>query len=542
MVRVLVIALLLLLPSAASPCTNFLVTRAASADGSTLITYAADSHELYGELYYTPPGLHQAGEMVDVIEWDTGRFIGRIPQVPQTFSVVGNMNEHQVSIGETTFTGREELINPKGGIDYGSLMYLALQRARTARDAILIMGELVATHGYCSSGEAFSIADPTEVWFMVMIGKGPETQGAVWVALRVPDGYVSAHANYARIGRFPLDESKNCLYSPDVISFAREKGFFTGNDEDFHFSDAYQPLTFEDARVCEARVWSFFRRIAPSLELPADFLSEERKDVQLPLWIEPDRKLTPHDLFEAMRDHFEGTPYDLTLGVGAGPFHLPYRWRPLFWEVDGVKYLNERSTATQQTGFSFIAQMRSALPDPIGGVLWFGVDDAATSVYVPMYAGITEAPYNFRKGTGTFRQFSWDSAFWVFNFVANWTYTRYMDIIQDVKPVQWELEGSFLARQADIEKAATALYRQSPELAREYLTRYSSDQAARTVTRWRQLGMDLFVKYLDGNVRDSQGVVTHPPLPDDWYRRIIQDGGDRFRVRRFPGEPEPKKP
>ncbi|MBM4353553.1 MAG: dipeptidase [Deltaproteobacteria bacterium] len=541
MLRYLLPATLLLLPTAAMPCTNFLVTRTAAADGSTMITYAADSHELYGDLGYIPAGLHRPGQTVDVIEWDTNRFIGRIPQVEQTFAVVGNMNEHQVSIGETTFTGREELADPKGGMDYGSLMFIALQRARTAREAVQIMGELVAAHGYCSTGEAFSIADPNEVWFTVMIGKGPGNKGAVWVAQRVPDGYVSAHANYARVGRFPLDDPKNCLYSPDVISFARDKGYFTGSDEEFHFADAYHPITWFDARVCEARVWSFFRSVAPSQNIPADFMSEDRKDVQLPLWIKPDRKLTVHDLFRAMRDHFEGTPYDLTHGVGAGPFHLPYRWRPLEWEIDGVKYFNERSTSTQQTGFSFIAQMRSSLPDPIGGVLWFGVDDASSTVYIPMYAGITEAPYNFRKGTGTFTQFSWDSAFWVFNFVSNWAYTRYCDIILDIRPVQWEFEGSFLARQADVEKAAVALYRQAPELAREYLTRYSAEQSAKVVERWRRLGVELFVKYMDGNVRDSQGKVTHPPLPEDWYRRIIKEDGEQFRVRKFPGEPEPKK-
>ncbi len=540
MFRIALAVSLLLVPLTAHPCTNFLVTRSATTDGSTLVTYAADSHELYGELYYTPAGLHRPGETVDIFEWDTHRFIGRIPQVEQTFAVIGNMNEHQVTIGETTFTGREELADPKGGIDYGSLMYVTLQRARTARDAVRIMGELVAAHGYCSTGEAFSIADPNEVWFMVMIGKGPERKGAVWVAQRVPEGYVSAHANYARIGRFSLDDPKNCLYAEDVISFAREKGFFTGSDEEFHFSDAYQPMTWADARMCEARVWSFFRRVAPSQNLPADFLSEDRKDVEIPLWIKPDRKLSVQDLFEAMRDHFEGTPYDLSQGVGAGPFHLPYRWRPLEWEVDGVKYVNERSTGTQQTGFSFIAQMRSTLPDSIGGVLWFGVDDTSTTVYVPMYAGLTEVPYNFRPGTGTFTRFSWDSAFWVFNFVANWTYTRYMDIIQDVRPVQWELEGSFLARQAEVEKAAVALHRQAPEMAREYLTKYSAGQAEYVVNRWRQLGLDLFVKYLDGNVRDSQGNVTHPPLPQDWYRRIIQESGEHFRLRKFPGEPEPK--
>jgi len=538
---VIAIGLTLLFPSQVRPCTNFLVTKGASADGSTMVTYAADSHVLYGELYYTPAAKHAEGEMLDIYEWDTGRYLGKIPQVAETFSVVGNMNEHQVVIGETTYTGRKELKNDEAVMDYGSLMYVTLQRAGTAREAIEIMGGLMAEYGYYSTGEVLSVADPDEVWFMGIIGKGPEEKGAVWVALRIPDGYVSAHANHVRIGKFPFKDKKNCLYSEDVVSFARKKGYFEGEDEDFSFAEAYAPMTWRDARIREARVWSFFRAVAPSRTRDIDWLNAKNlEDVALPLWVKPDRKLSARDLMFHMQDHFEGTQLDMTKGLGSGAYVLPYRWRPLVWEMDKVSYLNERATATQQTGFSFITQSRSWLPGPIGGLVWFGVDDAASSVWVPMYCGIKEVPHAYAVGTATFHEFSWDSAFWVFNFVANWAYGRYKDMIEDIRVVQNELQGSFFADQAGIERAALALYKQAPELARTYLTEYSRKQAARTVERWRRLGIELFMKYLDGNVRDEKGNVTHPGYPKEWYRRIINERGDHFRKRRFDGEPEEK--
>lgn len=528
----------------ARACTNFVVTPAASADGSTMVTYAADAHTLYGELYFIPPGEHRPGEEREIYDWDSGKFLGRIPEVARTYGVLGFLNERQVIIAETTFGGRKELKEPNGILDYGSLMFIALQRAGSAREAIKVMTDLVAEHGYASTGETFSIADPREAWLLAMIGKGKDEKGAVWVALRVPDGYVTAHANHPRIQRFPLNDPKNCLYSPDVISFARRKGWYDGPDEEFSFSDAYHPLTWADARICEARVWSFFRRVAPSQGLIWDIekggvvRASDGQPVPLPLWIKPDRKLKPRDLMEAMRDHFEDSPLDLSRGVGAGPFSLPYRWRPLKWKVDDVEYLNDRSTATQQTGFSFVAQVRSSLPDPIGGLLWFGVDDTATTVYVPMYGGIREVPRPYAVGTASFREFSWESAFWVFNAVANWAYARYRDISRDIRVVQDALEGEFLARQAEVEAAAVALFKQSPEIARDYLTRYSTEQATRTVERWRRLWAELFVKYLDGNVRNEKGEVQHPPYPDEWYRRIIHEDPERYRVRRFPGEKE----
>jgi dipeptidase len=525
----------------ADACTNFLISRGASADGSTMITYSADSHQLYGELYFTPGGSHLPGAERDVYEWDTGKYLGKIPQAQVTYDVVGNINEWQVAIGETTYGGRKELAEPEepnGIIDYGSLMYIALERARTAREAIRIMGELVAEHGYASSGESFSVADPYEVWHMEIIGKGQGEKGAVWVARRVPEGYVSAHANQARIRTFPLKDRKNCLYSEDVISFARKQGWFDGKDEDFSFADTYAPLDFGALRFCEIRVWAFFNRVAPSLKLPTDYIDAKPGAEPLPLFIKPDGKISVRGAMELMRDHLEGTKWDLGKGVGAGPFELPYRWRPMLWETGGKKYVHERSTSTQQTGFSFVAQLRSWLPNAIGGVLWFGVDDTATTVYVPMYCGIREAPEPFAVGAGDFGSFSWDSAFWVFNFVSNWSYSRWKDMYPEVRKVQRELEGGFVGRQPGVDAAALELHRRSPELARDYLTEVSAKASRTTVDRYRRLGEFLIWKFLDGNLRDEHGKVTHPPYPEHWLERIVDEAGEHFEKRRLPGEPE----
>ncbi len=525
---------------AAIACTNFLVTRGASADGSSMITYAADSHELYGELVVLPAADYPAGATVTVYEWDTGKKLTEIPQVRHTYHVVGHINEHQVSIAETTFGGREEL-KGSGKIDYGSLMFLALQRARTAREAIRVMTGLVDKYGYASEGESMSVADPREVWLFEIIGKGKDDPGAVWVACRVPDGYVTAHANQARIRKFIGRKDTTCMWSKDVVSFAREKGYFKGKDSDFSFADAYAPLSFSGMRICEARVWSFFRRVAPSMKLSPDWVMGNPKAKPLPLWIKPDRKLSVLDMMQLMRDHFEDSPMDLRKGIGAGPYGLPYRWRPLFWKVDGVEYFNERATSTQQTGFSLIAQMRHWLPGPIGGVLWFGVDDTASTVYIPMYAGIRHAPRPYAPGTADFEHFSWESAFWVFNAVANLAYTRYSDMIKDIRAVQQQFEGSFLANQAEVERAALSLWRQSPGLARDYLTRYAEEQSEKVVGRWRKLWQELFVRYMDGNVRDSQGRVTHPGYPASWYRAIIKERPEHYRVKKLPEEIEREK-
>jgi len=448
--------------------------------------------------------------MLDIYEWDTGKYLGQIRQVPKTYAVVGNMNEHQVAIGETTYGGRHELRDDSTAIlDYGSLMYIALQRSKTAREAIKVMTDLVAEYGYYSEGESFSISDPNEVWIMEMIGKGSGNKGALWVARKIPDGYICAHANQARIRQFPLNDPENCLYAQDVISFARDKAYFTGKDKDFSFADAYAPLDYGALRFCEARVWQMFRRAAPSLNLASDYVKGVSGAEPLPLWIKPDKKLSVHDVMELMRDHFEGSEFDLSKGIGAGPYARPYRWRPLTWKVDGVQYLNERATSTQQTGFSFVAQSRSWLPDPIGGVHWFGVDDTYSTVYIPMYCGITKVPKSYAVGTGSFHEFTWESAFWVFNFVSNFSYLRYSDMIKDVQKVQRELEAKFLADQPEIEKAALALYNQAPQLARDYLTEYSVNLGNSVVKRWKKLGEFLLYKYLDGNVISRIMVSSH---------------------------------
>jgi dipeptidase len=520
-------------------CTNFLITKGASADGSVFISYSVDSHVLYGELYYTPAGRHIRGSLLDVYEWDTGKFLGKIQQVEETYSVVGNINEHQVAVGETTFGGREELKDPKAIMDYGSLMYIMLQRAKTAREGILVMADLVKKYGYYSSGESLSISDKNEVWIMEIISKGPDKKGAVWVARRIPDGYICAHANQARIRQFPLNDPQNCLYAPDVITFAREKGYFKGKDEDFSFADAYAPPDYGALRFCEARVWAMFRRAAPSLNLTSDYVMGVEGAKPLPLWIKPDKKITLRGMMELMRDHFEGTELDLSKGIGAGPYKLPYRWRPLTWKVDGVEYLNERSTSTQQTGWSFITQSRSWLPDVVGGIIWIGMDDTYSTVYVPMYGSMREIPKAYAVGTADFNHFSWDSAFWVFNFVANYAYSRYCDMIQDIQKVQRVLEGNFIALQPDIETTALELYKKSPNQAREYLNNYSIKLAEQTVKSWKKLGEFLIFKYLDGNVKNELNEVKHPGYPADWYKRIVEDSGDFFKYRKLKTETDP---
>jgi len=516
-------------------CTNILVTKGASKDGSTMITYAADSHTLYGELYFKAGGQHLPNEMRDIVEWDTGKFLGRIKEAPVTYTRVGNMNEFQVCIGETTFGGRKELQVPAGIVDYGSLMYTALERARTAREAIQIMGDLVAEYGYASEGESISVGDPNEAWIFDIIGKGKGKKGAVWVAVKVPDGTISAHANHSRISTFPLNDAKNCLHSKDVISFAREQGIYKGEDKDFSFTDVYAPVDFEALRFCEARVWSVFNRAAPSMKIPIDVAKGVPGARPMPLCIKPDQKLGVRDVMELMRDHYEGTELDMGKDVGAGPYALPYRWRPMTWKSEGKDYLHERAISTQQTGWSFVSQSRSYLPDPIGGVLWFGVDDTYSTVYVPMYCGNKAVPKSFAEGTGNWNEFSWDSAFWTFNFVSNYAYSRYNEMIVDVQKVQRELEGGFLGRQAELEAHAKALYQQSPELARTFLTQYSCQQGDLVTARWKKLGEFLIWKYLDGNVRDAKGEVTHPAYPDNWYKAIVKDHGTVIQV---PAEPK----
>ncbi|MCE5205868.1 MAG: C69 family dipeptidase [Porphyromonadaceae bacterium] len=524
------------------PCTNLLVGKKASIDGSTFISYAADSYGLYGELYHWPAKQYRPGEKLKVYEWDTGKYLGEIPQVLQTFNVVGNMNEHQVAIGETTFGGREELADSTAIMDYGSLIYITLQRARNAREAIAIMTRLVKDYGYYSSGESFSIADPNEVWIMEMIGKGVGNKGAVWVAVRIPDDCVSAHANQARIQQFPLDDPANCLYAPDVISFAREKGYFTGSDAEFNFAKAYAPLDFGALRFCEARVWSFFNKVNKDMARYVTYAQGKTTD-PMPLYIKPDRKLSVHDIQQQMRDHYEGTELDWRFDVGAGPFNSPYRWSPLTFEVDSVEYCNERPTATQQTGFSFVAQMRKWLPNEIGGILWFGVDDAAQTVYYPIYCGLTEVPQEMAQGNGDLLTFSWSSAFWIHNWVSNMVYSRYNDMSTDMKKVQSSLESRFKSAQPEVEKKAIALYTKSKPEAVHYLTQYSNQMVKEGVEEWKKLGEYLMVKYMDGVIkkeengkfkRNPYGQPEFPSRPgysNEYYKKIVEQTGDKYKVQ-----------
>lgn len=526
----------------AEACTNYIVTKGASADNSVMITYAADSHVLYGELYYYPATDYPAEAMYDVVEWDTGKPLGKIKQVRHTYNVVGNMNEYQVAIGETTFGGREELLDTTAVVDYGSLMYLALQRAKSAREAIKVMTNLVSEYGYASEGESFSVVDKSEAWILEMISKGPGRKGAVWVARRIPDGYICGHANQARITNFPFNDTINCLYAPDVISFAKEKGYYKGDDKDFSFADAYAPLKFDGVRFCEVRVWSMFRKVNGDMDKYFDYVKGTNLSNRMPLWIKPDRKISLHDMMTFMRDHLEGTQLDMTKDFGAGPFGLPYRWRPLTWQADSVEYCNERATATQQTGFSFVAQCRSWLPDQIGGILWFGVDDAASTVYTPMYTCITKVPETFAVGNGDMLTYSDNSAFWAFNFVANFCYIRYNVMIEDVKKVQHELEEKYMNNTAQVDAEALALYKKKPVQAIQYLTSYSVTSGNQTVYRWKDLGHYLLVKYIDGNIKKEKdgkfaknpyGMAVAPLQPGypEWYRKkIAEDTGDKLKV------------
>jgi len=534
-------------------CTNFLVTPGASVNGTAMITYAADAHVLYGELYFRPAADYPPGTMLDVYEWDTNKFLGRIPQLSHTYSVVGNMNEHQVAIGETTYGGRSELRDSTGIIDYGSLIYITLQRARTAREAIKIMGELVAEHGYASAGESFSIADPHEVWIMELIGKGTEMvtkkgktynkhKGAVWVAVKIPDGYVSGHANQARIQQFPLDDPENCIYSPDVISFAREMGYYEGSDEEFSFSDTYAPISFGGARFCDMRVWSFFKDINDDMDQYFDYVKGEDLENRMPLYIKPKRKISNKDLMNFMRDHLEGTELDMTKDAGAGPFGLPYRWRPLTWEYDGKMYVNERATATQQTGFSFVAESRPIKPDWLGGILWFGIDDAAATTYVPMYSGMTRVPESYAVGNGDLLTYSETAAFWAFSFVSNFSYLRYNVMMEDVLKVQTELEEKFITEIAAIDAAAAVLNETNPQLAREFITNYSVNMGDYTVQRYKELGQFLLVKYIDGNIkkeengvflRSKEGYPLSPDQPgysEQWKNMVVKDAGKKLKA------------
>lgn len=513
-------------------CTSMLVTKGASHDGSVMITYTCDG-EFHPTLEYTPAADHPAGDSVELVDWG-GKLRGKIPQVPHTCAVVGLMNEHQLAIGETTFDGREELRNPDGLLHYWDLMELALQRAKTAREAITVMTDLVAAHGYRSTGETFSIADTKEAWIMEMIGPGPDGSGAHWVALRIPDGYISCHANKARIGEFPLDDPENCLYSTDVISFAVEKGYYNpASGEPFRYCEAYCPATPKNRRFADTRVWSIFRRAAPSKNYSSDYHRAVPGSEPYPLWIQADEKLALADVFALMRDHYEGTPFDMTRGIDAGPYGDPYRWRPLTWWPDsadttGPEYAWERPISTQQTGFSFVSQSRGWMPDKIGGVFWYGVDDTYTTCYSPLYCGTTAIPQSF--AVGKLGAFSWESAWWVFNFVANYANLMYSLIVPDILAVQKDLEGTAIALQPTVDRSALELAKSEPALMTRYLTDYSVSQAEMVVDRWRTLAYSLLTKFNDGYIKNAEGRPMNGGYPEDWLRMVVEACPDQFRV------------
>ena len=590
--RVLTLAALLsgAFATEASACTNIIVSKGASRDGSCMVSYAADSHWLFGELYYRPAATYEAGSMLKVYDWDSNRYVGEIEQVGHTYKTVGNMNEHQLIIGETTWGGRPELEDKRGGIDYGSLIYITLQRAKTAREAIQVMTDLVAKYGYASEGETFSIADPEEAWILEMIGKGMNIKngvnimkGAVWVARRVPDGYICAHANQARIGKFPLDDPENCLYAKDVISFARRKGYFSGEDEDFSFKKAYCPVDFGTVRGCDARVWSAYNILSNGWFTFVDGETLVTRDAytfidyamgydlegDLPLFIRPQKRLTVKDVADAMRDHYEGTPMDMTVDIGAGGNGLPYRWRPMEFSVDGKTYVNERAIATQQTGFWFVGQARSYYPDEIGGLLWFGTDDAATSYLTPIYTSTDKVPECFREGNGDLLHYSATSSFWINNRVSNACYKMYNQMAPHVRKRidAFENEQMFKkVREAD----STALMLYNKQVVkiqgklekakkhdvmisgdpfasvRKYLTKYTVETADAQFKAWVALEEELLVKFIDGNVKpqNEDGTFKHsqysdkvpdkieqPGYTDHWKEVVVQDAGETLEVK-----------
>lgn len=535
--QIVVSTIIVVAAPAAIACTSLIAGKKATADGSVIITYAADSHTLYGELYNQPAADHAPGTMREVVEWDTGKPLGKIPEVAHTYRTMGNMNEHGLTIAESTWGGRHEL-EGSGLIDYGSLIYITLQRAKTAREAIKVMTDLVKEYGYASSGESFSIADPDEAWIMELIGKGKDDKGAVWVARRVPDDCISGHANHSRIHTFPLNDPET-LYSPDVIEFARKKGYFNGKDEDFSFSRAYAELDGGALRGCDGRVWAFYNKHSKNMQPYLAWILKGEGE-PLPLWVKPSEPVTVKNMQAMMRDHFEDTPMDMTQDIGAGTYKVPYRWRPLTYKVDDVEYTHERAIATQQTGFSFVSQMNGNNPAPMKGILWFGVDDANTCVYIPVFNGMDTVPYEFAVGNGDMYNLSWDSAFWINNYVANQAYNRYSQMIPDIRKVQSEIEDSL---HAEIPALAAQVRNLEATQATALLNKYTADRTTDYAKRYRKLGDYLFVKYLDGNIkrekngefeRNEYGMPEYPEFPgydEKYYRSIANDpdGGERLK-------------
>lgn len=532
---------------AASACTNLLVGKKASKNGEAYLTYSADSYGMYGRLLHYPAGKHAPGTMRRIVDGDTHKYLGEIPEDPVTYNVVGNINEHQVAITETTFGGRHELApkDPMGGIDYVSLMALGLQRAKTAREAIKVMTDLVARYGYSSEGESFSIADPNEVWIMEMIGKGDEKKGAVWVAVRIPDDCISAHANQSRIHKFDLKDKKNVMYAKDVIKFARQKGYFNGKDADFSFSDAYSPADFGSQRFCDARAWSLFNHFVDGMDKYVDFVDGKHIGTSevMPLYFKPKAPLELSDVMRAMRDHYEDTPFDITNNAGAGTNGAPYRPSPLTWEYKGKKYFNERPVSTHQASFVVVAQLRGNLPNAVGGVLWFANDEANTTPFVPIYCSLTKVPECFDDATANDHTFSWKSAFWLCNWVSNMVYPRYEQLFPTVERRRESMEKYMTVALKSADASLLLTLKEHPERFAEEVNAYAQDWSNTLMTDWKDLGEYLVMKFNDQVVkketRDGKWELTpdgicvspeRPGYPEQYRGVLIRETGDKYLV------------
>ena len=520
-----------------SACTNLIVGKKASVDGSVLVSYNADDYGMFGHLCHYPAGTHKKGEMRKIFDWDTGEYHGEIPEAPVTYNVIGNINEFQLSIGETTYGGREEMVDTTGILDYGSLIYVTLQRAKTAREAISVMTSLVEKYGYCSEGETFSICDPNEAWIMEMMGTGPGSKGVVWVAMRIPDNAICAHANQSRIGKFDMKDKKNVLYSKNVISYARKMGWFTGKDVDFSWKNTYARPDFSGRRFCDARVWSFFNHYQKGFDRYLPWaLGKDPNAEDMPLWIIPDRKLSVHDVEMGMRDHYEGTALALdTTNVGGGIYQMPYRPTPLQFKVDGKTYFSERPISTQQTAFSFVSQLRSWMPREIGGVIWFGNDDANMVAYTPVYCGNTVQPECYNTPGADAVTFSDKNAFWVCNWVSNMVYPRYSQIFPELQTLRDSLEASYFAQQADFEKKAMNLYATDKQAALRMLNDYSVEKAQQMLAEWKNLAIRIIVKYNDMGVKQEKNgkiiqKTMRPGYPESFARKLVKETGDWYAV------------
>ena len=530
-------AAMLLASSGAFACSNLIVGKKASVDGSVMVSYNADDYGMFGHLCHYPAGTHPKGSMRQIYDWDSGVYHGEIEEAPVTYNVIGNINEFQLSIGETTYGGREEMVDSTGILDYGSLIYVTLQRAKTAREAISVMTSLVEKYGYNSEGETFSICDPNEAWIMEMQGTGAGSKGVVWVAMRIPDDAICAHANQSRIGKFNMKDKKNVLYSKNVISYARKMGWFNGKDSDFSWKNTYAFPDFSGRRFCDARVWSFFNHYADDFDRYLPWALGKDKDAEdMPLWIVPNRKLSVADVENGMRDHYEGTALALdTTSIGGGVYEMPYRPTPLTFTVDGKQYFNERPISTQQTAFTFVSQLRSWLPREIGGVLWFGNDDANMVAYTPVYCGNTVQPACYNTKGADAVTFSSDNAFWLCNMVSNMVYPRYSQLFPELKAVRDSLETSYFANQTSIEKQAADLYKTDKAAALKFLNNYSNTKADEMLANWKRLATRIIVKYNDMAVKKEKDgkllqSVTRPGYPANFGRKLVKETGDWYAV------------